>query len=83
MLLKPLHNLQNIVWHLITVLYTFFIIIKFKMGSFLPNNGYLRKFCYYFYNCKKSAVESHPLLVEAYSEHAFFNSIYRKWLQKF
>lgn len=53
------------------------------MGDFVPNNRHLREVLLYFYNLKKSAAESHRLLVEAYGEYAFSDSMCRRWFRQF
>lgn len=53
------------------------------MTSFAPNHRHLREVLLYFYNVKKSAAESHRLLVEAYGEHAFSDSMCRRWFRQF
>jgi len=53
------------------------------MSSFEPNKRYLRELLIYFFNLKKSAVEAHRLLVEAYGDAALSERSYREWFQKF
>jgi len=43
------------------------------MSNFVPGNYDLRIFCYHL---KKTAAESHRMLVEAYGEHALDKSQY-------
>lgn len=57
--------------------------LRLNMESFVPNNRHLREVLLYFYNLKKSAAESHRLLVEAYGEHAFSDSMCRRWFRQF
>lgn len=43
----------------------------------------MRELLIYFFNLKKSAAESHRLLVEAYNEDALSERTCREWFQKF
>ena len=40
------------------------------MSSYEPNKRHLRELLIYFFNLKKSAAETHRLLVETYGEAA-------------
>ena len=53
------------------------------MSSFETNKRHLRELLIYFFNLKKSAVETHRLLVEAYGEAALSERNCRAWFQKF
>ena len=53
------------------------------MSSFEPNKRYLRELLIYFFNLKKSAAETHRLLVETYGEAALSERSCREWFQKF
>ncbi|EGI62904.1 Mariner Mos1 transposase [Acromyrmex echinatior] len=53
------------------------------MPSFESNKRHLRELLIYFFNLKKSAVEAHRLLVEAYGETALSERSCREWFQKF
>ena len=53
------------------------------MSSFEPNKRHLRGLLNYFFNLKKSATETHRLLVEAYGEAALSERSCREWFQKF
>ncbi|EGI68934.1 Mariner Mos1 transposase [Acromyrmex echinatior] len=54
------------------------------MPSFEPNKRHLRKLLIYFFNLKKSAAETHRLLVKAYGErNALSERNCREWFQKF
>ena len=53
------------------------------MSSFKPNKHHLRELLIYFFNLKKSAAETHRLLVEAYGEAALSERSCREWFQKF
>lgn len=53
------------------------------MSNFVPEKGDLRtslRFCYFL---KKSAAESHQMLVEAYGSHALSEPTCREWFRKF
>jgi len=54
------------------------------MSNFVPGNYDLRTaliFCYHY--LKKTAAESHRMLVEAYGEHALGKSQCFEWFKKF
>lgn len=53
------------------------------MESFVPNNRHLQEVLLYFFTTKKSAAESHRLLVEAYGEQAFSDNMCRRWFRQF
>jgi len=52
------------------------------MSNFEPNKRHLRELLIYFFNLKKSAAETHKLLVEAYGDAAL-NERSCEWFQKF
>ena len=52
------------------------------MWSFEPNKRHLRELLIYFFNLKKSAAETHRLLVEAYGD-AVLSERSCEWFQKF
>ena len=52
------------------------------MSSFEPNKRHLRELLIHFFNLKKSAAETHRLLVKAYGDAAL-NERSREWFQKF
>ena len=51
-------------------------------SNFEPNKHHLRELLIYFFNLKKSAAETHKLLVEAYGDAAL-NKRSCEWFQKF
>lgn len=53
------------------------------MSQFEPTKYHMRELLIYFFNLKKSAAESHRLLVEAYNEDALSERTCREWFQKF
>ena len=53
------------------------------MSSFVPTNYNLRTALIFCYHLKKTAAESHRMLVEAYGEHAFGNTQCFEWFKKF
>jgi len=53
------------------------------MSSFEPNKRHLRELLIYFFNLKKSAAETHRLLVETYGNAALSERSCREWFQKF
>ena len=53
------------------------------MSNFVPGNYDLRTALIFCYHLKKTAAESHRMLVEAYGEHALGKSQCFKWFKKF
>lgn len=53
------------------------------MSNFEPKKHHLREILLYFFNIKKSAAESHRLLVEAYGEHVLSETTCRDWFRRF
>ena len=53
------------------------------MSSFVPTNYDLRTAQVFCYHLKKTAAESHRMLVEAYSEHALGKTQCFEWSKKF
>ena len=53
------------------------------MSNFVPGNYDLRTALIFCYHLKKTAAESHRMLVEAYSEHALGKSQCFEWFKKF
>ena len=53
------------------------------MSNFLPGNYDLRTALIFCYHLKKTAAESHRMLVEAYGEHALGKSQCFEWFKKF
>jgi len=53
------------------------------MSFFYTKKHHLREVLLYFFNVKKSAVESHRLLVEAYSETAPDETTCHDWFRRF
>ena len=53
------------------------------MSNFVPGNYDLRTALIFFYHLKKTAAESHRMLVEAYGEHALGKSQCFEWFHKF
>ena len=53
------------------------------MSSFVPTNYDLRTALVFCYNLKKTAAESHRMLVEAYGEHALGKTRCFEWFKKF
>ena len=51
------------------------------MSSFEPNKRHLRELLIYFFNLKKSAAETHRLLVEAYDDAALNERSCREWFK--
>ena len=53
------------------------------MSNFVPGNYDLRTALIFCYHLKKTAAESHRMLVEAYGEHALCKSQSFEWFKKF
>ena len=53
------------------------------MSNFVPGNYDLRTALIFCYHLKKTAAESHRILVEAYGEHALGKSQCFEWFKKF
>ena len=53
------------------------------MSSFVPANYDLRTALVFCYHLKKTAAESHRILVEAYGEHALGKTQCFEWFKKF
>ena len=53
------------------------------MSNFMPGNYDLRTALIFCYHLKKTAAESHRMLVEAYGEHALGKSQCFEWFKKF
>lgn len=53
------------------------------MSNFLPESDDLRKALIFCFHLKKSAAESHRMLVEAYGDHALSEAICKRWFQRF
>ena len=54
-----------------------------NMPSFVPTNYDLRTALVFCYHLKKTAAESHRMLVEAYGEHALGKIQCFEWFKKF
>jgi len=53
------------------------------MSNFVPRNYDLRTALIFCYHLKKTAAESHRMLVETYDEHALSKSQCFEWFKKF
>ena len=53
------------------------------MSNFVPENVFLRGVLLHYFNMKKTAAESHRILVEVYSEHALAERTCQKWFARF
>jgi len=54
-----------------------------KISKFEPNKHYLRKALFFCFNLKKTAAESHRMLVEAYRELALSETTCKEWFWRF
>lgn len=71
-----------IIFHLFDVLTTI-LFLQLKMSSFVPNKVFLRGILLHYYNMKKTAAESHHILVKVYGDLALAESTCRKWFARF
>ena len=62
------------------ILYIFSFVIMF---SFLLKKKHMREALLFCFNLKKSATESHRMLVEAYSDNALSETTCRDWFRRF
>ena len=53
------------------------------MSNFVPEKVFLRGVLLYCFNMKKTAAESHRILVEVYGEHALAERTWQKWFARF
>ena len=49
------------------------------MSNFVPEKMFLRGVLLHYFNTKKTAAESHRILVKVYGEHALAEQTYQKW----
>ena len=53
------------------------------MSSFLPDKKHMRQVLLFCFNLKKSAAESHRMIVETYGDSALSKTTCRDWFRKF
>ena len=53
------------------------------MSSFLPEKEHMQEAMLFCFNLKKSAAESHRMLVEAYDDSALSETTCRDWFHRF
>ena len=53
------------------------------MSNFVPEKVFLRGVLLHYFNMKKTAAESHRILVEIYGEHALVKRTCQKWFARF
>ena len=53
------------------------------MSNFVPEKVFLRGVLLHNFNMKKTAAESHCILVEVYSQHALAEQTCQKWFARF
>ena len=53
------------------------------MSNFVPGKVFLRGALLHYFNMKKTAAESHHILVEVYGEHALAERTCQKWFARF
>ena len=53
------------------------------MSNFVPEKVFLRGFLLHYFNIKKTAAESHSILVGVYGEHALAERTCQKWFARF
>ena len=53
------------------------------MSNFVPEKVFLRGVLLHYFNMKKTAAESHRILMEVYGEHALSERTCQKWFSRF
>ena len=53
------------------------------MSNFVSEKVFLREVLIHYFNMKKTAAESHRILVEVYGEHALAERTCQKWYARF
>ena len=53
------------------------------MSNFVPEKVFLRGALLHYFNMKKTAAESHCILVDIYGEHALAERTCQKWFARF
>ena len=53
------------------------------MSNFVPEKVFLGEVLLHYFNIRKTAAESHRILVEVYGEHALAERTCRKWFARF
>jgi len=53
------------------------------MSKIVPGKVFLRGVLLHYFNMKKTAAESHRILVEIYGEHALAERTYQNWFARF
>ena len=53
------------------------------MSNFVPGKVFFRGALLHYFNIKKTAAESHRILVEVYGEHALAKWTFQKWFARF
>ena len=53
------------------------------MSNFVPEKVFLRGVLLHYFNMKKTAAESHRILVKVYGEHALAERTCQKWFARF
>ena len=79
--LLPLASEKNFQKTTTQVRYTSVFTTSINMSSFLPTNYDLRTALVFCYQLKKTAAESHRMLVEAYCEHALGKTQCFEWFK--
>ena len=54
-----------------------------NMTNFVPEKVFLQEVLLHYFNKKKTAAESHRILVEVYGEHALADRTCQKWFARF
>ena len=53
------------------------------MSNFVPKKVFLKGVLLHYFNMKKTAAESHCILVKVYGEHALAEGTCQKWFARF
>ena len=54
-----------------------------KISNFVPETDDLLQALIFCFHLKKSAAESHRMIVGAYGDHALSEATYKRWFQRF
>ena len=59
------------------------LLLHSNMSNFVPEKVFLRGVLLHYFNVKKTAAESHRILVEVYGEHALVERTWQKWFTRY
>ena len=67
-----------VIRHSVNIFFFILLLLVLKMSSFEPNKVYLQEILLHYFIQKKSAAETHRILVETYDGNALLKTTYRK-----